>query len=274
MFALADYSQATQRALTSQALATAVPAAFAAAPDAERTTKHYTFISTAQVVSALLEAGFEPTRAQQTRTRRSGSVDHAKHMIRFSHTRDSLTLVDAIPELVLINSHDGTSAYTLRAGLYRPVCTNGLLAQIGDFGLIHVPHRGNIIDNVVQGALAITRGFADIGNVVDQMHATQLDERQRWDFAAHALSVRYHRLDHSAPITADQLLLPRRKADYGNTLWHTYNVVQENVLRGGLIGRTPKGRSTRTRSISAIREDVRLNADLWQQAMTLLRLQS
>ena len=271
MLVMPEYRQIDRRALSVDTLSQSVPAAFAEAADPLRTSKHYTFISTAQVVSALLEAGFEPTRAQQTRARNADASGHAKHMIRFSHTKESLTLVDAIPELVLINSHDGSSAYTLRAGLYRPVCTNGLLAQIGDFGIIQVPHRGNIVANVVEGALAITRGFADIGAVVEQMHGKQLDDRQRWDFAAEALSVRYHRLDHHQPITADQALLPRRNADFGNSLWTTYNIVQENLCRGGLTGQTAKGRATRTRSISAIREDVRINAQLWQLAMTLLR---
>jgi hypothetical protein len=271
MDAMPEYRNVDRRTLSLDTLTREAPAVFAETPDGTRTTKHYTFISTAQVVAALREAGFEPTRAQQTRVRNGGSTTHARHMLRFSHTRESLTLVDAIPELVLINSHDGTSAYTLRAGLYRPVCTNGLLAQIGDFGLIHVPHRGDIVANVVEGALAITRGFADIGAVVEQMHAKQLDERQRWDFAAQALSVRYHRLDHHAPITADQALLPRRHTDFGNSLWTTYNIVQENLCRGGVIGKTAKGRSTRTRAIRAIREDIRINAELWQHAMTLLR---
>ncbi len=71
--------------------------------------------------------------------------------------RESITLIDAVPEIVLINSHDGTSAYTLRAGLYRPICTNGMMVQLGEFGLIHVPHRGNVVADVVVGALAITR---------------------------------------------------------------------------------------------------------------------
>ena len=48
-------------------------------------------------------------------------------------------------------------------------------------------------------------------------------------------------------------------------------LVQENLCRGGLTGQTAKGRATRTRGISAIREDVRINAQLWQLAMTLLR---
>ena len=33
---------------------------------------------------------------------------------------------------------------------------------IGDFGLLHVPHRGNIIHNVVDNRFDIASGFNDI----------------------------------------------------------------------------------------------------------------
>lgn len=245
-----------------------MPAAFASAPDTLRTSQRYVFISTQQLVNALIEADFQPTAARQARA--GVSVAHARHMIRFTHVRESVTLVDAIPEIILINAHDGSSAYTLRAGLYRPVCTNGLMTQIGEFGLIHVPHRGNVIADVVDGALRIMRGFGEVGAIVKRMHRHQLDERQRWDLAAHALKLRYHLPDRHPPIAADALLLPRRPQDFGNSLWQTFNVIQENLLSGGIQGHTAQGRRTRTRGIRAIREDVRLNLALWQQAMSML----
>jgi hypothetical protein len=100
-----------RRALLPSALTQSVPAAFAETPDVTRTSRHYQFISTARVIDALLEAGFEPTRAQQTRSRSGSSPHHARHMIRFSYVKNALSLLDAIPELILINSHDATSAY-------------------------------------------------------------------------------------------------------------------------------------------------------------------
>ena len=257
-----------RRALLPSSLTQSVPAAFAETPDVTRTSRHYQFISTARVIEALLEAGFEPTRAQQTRSR--CSPDHARHMIRFSYVKNTLSLIDAVPELILINSHDATSAYTLRAGLFRPVCTNGLVSQIGDFGLLHVPHRGNVIHNVVDGALQIARGFNDITRVVERMAQRQLSDRERWDFAARALQIRYPNHEEHLPIFPDQLLEARRNADFGNTLWLTYNVVQENIVAGGLSGRSATGRSSRTRAIRAIREDIRINVGLWNHAMTLL----
>jgi hypothetical protein len=257
-----------RRALLPAALTQSVPAAFAETPDVNRTSRHYQFISTARVIDALLEAGFEPTRAQQTRSH--GSPNHARHMIRFSYIKSELSLIDAVPELILINSHDATSAYTLRAGLFRPVCTNGLCSQIGDFGLLHVPHRGNVIHNVVDGALQIARGFSDITCIVEQMAARTLDDRERRDFAAAALHVRYPHAEQHVPVLADQLLSARRDADFGNSLWLTYNVVQENLVAGGLHGRSASGRSSRTRAIRAIRYDIRINVGLWNHAMTLL----
>jgi hypothetical protein len=100
-----------RRALLPSALTQSVPAAFAETPDVTRTSRHYQFISTARVIDALLEAGFEPTRAQQARSRSGSSASHARHMIRFSYVKNALSLIDAVPELILINSHDATSAY-------------------------------------------------------------------------------------------------------------------------------------------------------------------
>jgi hypothetical protein len=158
----------------------------------------------------------------------------------------------------------------LRAGLFRPICTNGLVSQIGDFGLLHVPHRGNVIHNVVDAALSIAKGFNDITRVVQQMAQRQLSDGERRDFAARALEIRYLNHQTHLPVFPDQLLDARRNADFGNTLWLTYNVIQENLVAGGLQGRSASGRSSRTRAIRAIREDIRINVGLWNHAMTLL----
>jgi hypothetical protein len=241
------------------------PAAFATEPDRSRTGPGYAFISTRQLVEGLMQAGFEPTTARQTHAR-GERAGYARHLIRLRHVRESVTLVDAIPEIVLINSHDGTSSYQLRAGLFRPVCTNGLLTRIGDFGLIHLSHRGDVVANVVEGALALTRGFATVGALIERMAATQLDEHQRWEFAHQALGVRYQNGQH-IPIDAGRVLFPRRAQDQGSDLWRVFNVLQENLTRGGVAGVSATGRTTRSRAIRAIREDVRVNTALWQLAV-------
>ena len=263
------YSSAFAHPIPVDALAAQVPAAFSEHA-AHSTSPNYVFISTKELVSALLDAGFIATQARQAGVRLGANGAFARHMLTFQPQRESVTLVEAIPQIVLINSHDGRCSYQLRAGLYRPVCTNGLLTRLGDFGLIHVPHRGNVVRNVVDAALAITRDFSRVGEVIERMHDTMLSSEQRMHFARQALAVRYPGGQHQ-PFTADMLLSARREADKGDDLWRVFNVVQENAIRGGISGRSLKGRATQSRAIRAIREDVRINNDLWQLAMSMIR---
>lgn len=251
------------------ALVSQVPAAFSEHA-AQHTSPNYVFISTKELVSALLDAGFFATHARQARSRRDSTGAFARHMLCFQPRREVVTLVDAIPQIVLINSHDGCCSYQLRAGLYRPVCTNGLLTRVGDFGLIHVPHRGNVVRNVVDAALAITRDFSRVGEVVEQMHRTTLSFDERLGFAEQALVIRFPEGQHR-PFPAEGLLAHRRSADDAPDLWHVFNVVQENLLRGGIAGMSAGGRATRTRGIRAIRQDVKINNDLWQLALSLIK---
>lgn len=261
-------SSAYLPAIPAEHLEARVPAAFATHPYGDVSTQ-YKFISTAQLVGALIEAGFEPVSARQTRSRIPGRMNYAKHMIRFQSTRAAIEVGDAVPEIVLINAHDATSPYQVRAGLYRGLCSNGLIARIGDFGFINVPHRGNIIANVVEAAMTIMRGFDEIVDVVEQMRQTILSAAAQREFAGAAAGMRYQ--DRPIPYDTRLLLEARRSADAGDDVWRVYNVVQENLIRGAIQGKTASGRATKTRSINAIREDVRINTELWQLAMNLLR---
>lgn len=244
------------------------PAAFASTPFST-TSPNYRFISTAQIVLTLLEAGFEAVAAQQSNSRGERS-NYARHLLRFRSRSLPQKFGDVVPQIVLINSHDGSSAYQLRAGLYRTLCMNGLLARVGDFGVIQVPHRGNIIANIVEAALQIANGFPAINDVIDLMQAATLTEPQRLRFAEQAFEIRFQRSVVKPAFAPGRLLEARREFDKGNDLWRVYNTVQENTLRGGVAYANPRGRSTRTRGIRAIREDVRINAALWGMAMTTL----
>jgi hypothetical protein len=262
------YGHAFAHAISFEQLAQQVPAAFSEHA-ADTTGPSYVFISTKTLIDALHDAGFVATQARQAVSRCTHRA-YARHLLRFQPRRQAVTLVDAIPQVVLINSHDGRSAYQLRAGLFRPICTNGLLTRLGDFGLIHVAHRGNVVEHVVEAALTLTRNFSEVGTVVERMHARALSLDERIAFAQDAIVARYRGPQQHQPFDATALLQVRRSQDAGDDLWHVFNVVQENVLRGGLSGRSASGRPMRSRAIRAIQEDVRLNNDLWQLALARL----
>ena len=256
------YAHLSDRSLALEDLRRSAPAVFAEQASA-RTGRTYTFIPTGRVVAGLMDAGFVPVSARQTRSR--GGVEHARHIVRLRRRFETVQLRDAVPEIVLLNSHDGTSAYQLRAGLFRLVCLNGLLVSMGTLATIRVPHRGDVVDDVVTGALTLSERFGEVGRYVEAMERRVLDDEERHAFARAALALRFDAGVRAGLSSADALQ-PRRAEDGGSDLWRTYNVLQENVLRGGLVRRLPNGRISRTRKITAIREDVRLNAGLWELA--------
>ncbi len=260
----ATYGTAFEAALSPETLREKVPAVYAPAAH-ERTSKTYTFISTERVLKGLQQAGFVPVEARQTATRVKSPL-HARHLIRLRRRLETVHLREAVPEIWFLNSHDGTSAYQLRVGLYRACCTNGMVVSVGTFPIWRVAHRGNVLDDVVRAALEMSERFEVLALEVERMERTRLDEAQRLQFATDALALRFAKDPHGA-VSPAQVLQPRRPEDAGNDLWHTLNVVQEGILRGGLLRRTAANRMLRTRRITAIKEDVRLNAGLWDLAM-------
>lgn len=203
------------------------PAALSLTRHPLRTSDRYTLIPTSDVVRCLEQEGFELMSARQTRARSSEGAITGKHMLCFRLPGDigrPREVDDLIPQVVLVNSHDGTSAYWLRAGIYRLACKNGLLVPMGDFGLIHVPHRGPVIELVTSGALAIARSFARVYETIDRMKSWKLTAKERMDFADLALRARWP--DVAPPVPAARLLEPRRIQDTDGSLWVTYNMLQ------------------------------------------------
>ena len=260
----AAYGSAFAQSLSAETLQHTAPAVFA--PSAhERLTAAYTFVPTGRVLDALAEVGFFPVEARQARTRTASPL-HARHLIRLRRRLEVVALKEAVPELLLLNSHDGTSAYQLRVGLYRAVCTNGLVVSVGVMPAWRVLHRGDVVDEVVRGALELSERFGILATQVERMERTILDEGQRLAFATEALALRFPN-DRPGAVTPADLLRPLRSEDVGDDLWHVLNVVQASVLQGGLLRRSARNRLTHTRRITAIQAGLRLNSALWDLAV-------
>ncbi|KWF83368.1 hypothetical protein WL94_23310 [Burkholderia cepacia] len=241
------------------------PSIFAADKHDSRSDR-YTYIPTIEILTKLREEGFQPFMVCQTRVRDNRKREHAKHMLRLRHATQ-VTQSDS-PEIILLNSHDGSSSYQMLGGYFRFVCANGLV--LGDTTHdVRVPHKGNVVDDVVAGAYDVLDGFDLIREVKDGMAEVQLDEHEQHAFARAALAYRYDTTTAPAPITEQQVLRPRRTDDTGNDLWTTFNRVQESLVRGGQVGRTAAGRRTRTREVTGIDQDIKLNRALWVLADAL-----
>ena len=247
------------------------PSIFAEAPHESRS-QRYAYIPTATVLTELRKEGFQPFMVTQTRTRHEDRRDYTKHMIRLRHA-SQINVRGEANEIILLNSHDGTSSYQMLAGMFRFVCSNGLVCgdTVAD---VRVPHKGDVAGQVIEGAYQVLHGFDRALESRESMQAITLDEGEAEVFARAALSLKYDDPDKPAPITESQILMPRRFDDRRPDLWMTFNRIQENLTKGGLSGRSANGRRQQTRPVQGIDSDVRLNRALWLLADGLRQLKA
>lgn len=254
------------RALTNDELEKYVPSVFSGDKHNSRS-ERYTYIPTITLLNKLREEGFEPFFACQTRVRNIDKQEHTKHMLRLRR-RDTITGTE-VPEIILLNSHDGSSSYQMIPGMFRFVCMNGMVC--GDtFGEIRVPHKGDIVGQVIEGAFEVLKTFDDIGDNMAEMKTINLNPAEQLLFAAAALDYKYG--EERQPVTASQILEPRRFEDRKSDIWTTFNRVQENLIKGRLPGITAQGKRTRTRPVTGIDGDVKLNRALWKLAEEMAKI--
>ena len=254
--------------LSDEQIRRVAPSIFAEAPHDSRS-ERYAYIPTAAVLTKLRGNGFEPFMVAQTRVRSEDRREFTKHMLRLRHA--SQTADKEAYEVILLNSHDGTSSYQMMSGLFRFVCKNGMVC--GDLvEEVRIPHKGNVADSVVEGAFAVLDGADLVREVRDDMRALTLNEGEEQAFAHAALQLRYDPEAGAAPVTERDILRARRMDDTGDDLWSTFNRVQENMLKGGLNGRARNGRRTTTRAVTGIDQGVKLNRALFVLAQEMKRL--
>jgi len=224
----------------------------------ESRSSRYTYIPTINVLDGLRKEGFQPFFVAQSRSRIEGKSEFTKHMLRLRHANEIET--SEANEIILINSHDGTSSYQMLAGCFRFVCQNGMIT--GDIiEDVRIRHKGDIVNNVIDAAYTVVNDFDLVHESIDGMKSTLLLPEEQEIFASAALSLKYD--ENEAPITPNQLLQTRRIADRNPDLWSNFNRVQENIIRGGLRGRTASGNRTTTREVKSIDNNVKLNKALW-----------
>ena len=244
----------------------------------------YTLLNTAEISRQLWPLGWLPVSARESRTMDVSNVGYAKHIIRFAH-KDFGQNGERV-ELVLIGSHNRSAAFQFMAGIFRKICDNGLICQTSDIGAFKVRHIGDIEEQVNTAVNGIANVASQLSQKVTALKEITLVPEEQRLLAKTAHSYVYQD-PQSAPIPPSSLLKPRRSNDtFGGTfyqkgaarpkedLWTTFNVIQENVMKGGLRGQNKSGKRTKTRQIKSIDKDVRLNTALWAMAEEMAELKS
>jgi hypothetical protein len=261
------------RAMTNDDLMTKAPAVGASMPIADVSDK-YSFIRTLDVVDLLRDQGWFPVSARQAHVRKQERDGFQKHLIRF--TREGFYTGQERVDMVLHNSHDRGCAFKLSAAIWRKICGNGLMVASDLYNFSH-RHVGFDPDALLESATTIAESATEIAGSVDEFKCIDMTQGERGVYAMAAHSLLYDEPE-KAPIKPVKLLHERRYDDKGNDLWTTFNVVQENVMKGGLHGakRGSNGRMRRqkTRPVKSIDRDVKLNKALWILTEEMARLKA
>lgn len=245
------------------------PSIFATAPY-HKTSNKYAFIPTIEVIDALGKHGFTPAKVSENRTRIADKAGYARHLVRFRNSDVIPQRGDLIPEIVLTNSHDGSSAFQISAGLYRLVCSNGLTVG-NDQMTVRQRHSGHI-DDIIEGVFSVIDEMPTVLETAKTWQDIRLTEAQRIAFARAALPLRWGVGENEHyPVNPSHLLTPRRAADTGTDLWTTFNVVQERIIKGGVRAKGIDGHRRASKAVNSVNEDQRLNKALWTLASELAK---
>ncbi|PYD79763.1 hypothetical protein CFR80_14805 [Komagataeibacter oboediens] len=247
----------------------------------ESRSERYTYIPTIDVVNGLRAEGFMPVHVSQGRSRIPGKANFTKHLIRFRRQGQGPTythLGELFPELILMNSHDGTSAYKIMAGMMRLRCFNGMIVLDKNLEEVRVPHKGNVTEKVIEGSYRVMDASQEALRVADHWSGVSLsrDEQMVLAEATHMLRFDEDNTTGQA-IQPKQFLAPWRKEDRGDDLWHVANRLQENTMKGGLHGfrwdeKARRHRRVTTREVKSVETDVKVNRAIWHLSQRMAEL--
>jgi len=227
--------------------------------------KGYVQLNTFQIMEKLAENGWKPVHIKGTNTLDKNPF--AFHTVRFTHdSLPELKSKEGHIELILNNSHNGKVKFKFGLGVYRLVCSNGLISGT-EFDSFQTRHIGINPDEVMEAVYRIVDESNHLVSKVEEMKNTSLKQTQIIQLAKDGIQLKFNNPDHIDPALVIQ---PRRPYDKGTDLWTTFNVIQENLVKGGLQYQTPSGRSQTTKPIIGAHMDYLFNTNLWKKAASLI----
>ena len=268
-------------ALSNDQIMATAPSVFATAPHHE-VSDRYGFMPTIKVVNALRNEGWMPVDATQKNVRDASKRDLTTHLLRFRRIDNDIQVGDSVVEILLKNAHDRSSAFVLHAGIFRMACANGIVIADSTFNKLSVRHGKNVVNDIIEGSCEVINEVPAICETVESMQATELTGEERAIFANTAYNFAHGERDEdiltSQENIINQVLRPKRREDTGHDLWSTFNVIQENIIKGGVrsakIGANGRVRRSTKRAVGNIDKNIKLNKAIFEMATQMQALKA
>jgi hypothetical protein len=249
------------------------PVVFATEPTNKGVSDKYLHVNTETVMDDLAKLGWLPVTASQRRTkpRKDGSPTiRSKHMISFQNPDLMIKGKngdDAFPRIIVTNSHDGLCSFQFRIGIYRLVCSNGLVVADEEFSAFSIKHKGYTFEEL---KTVVAQAVADLPNKVEVLNKMQVrmltaDEQRQLAVDAMALRATNPNAEYTDACIED-VLAATRKEDEGDSLWLVFNRIQESIINGGYSAALRGSKVRKVKKIKSFERDLQVNQDLFKLA--------
>lgn len=212
--------------------------------NADTVSSRYKHIQTSDVVDALTAQGFRVANQQGRRDL------HSKHGLLLVNREIGFldnTFSENHATVSLFNSHDGKSAVTLVSGFYRQVCSNGLISGNANEWL-KIRHSQKGFDLIGSTVEQLPNKIAAFRDLIVKLQNTYFTTEQINELA----QLVFDNVSQVRPIRDPQSLLAQRRVQDSACDGYTLlNVMQENVVKGGMLSNNSNRR---------LRSVVRLNS--------------
>ena len=266
--------------MTKEQLKEACPLAFAQAPTNPDVSKKYLFVNTETIVDDLDKLGWKPVQAAQ-RSSRGKSTIFSKHMVAFQNPDIMIKGKDgddSFPRIIMTNSHDGMQAFKFSVGIYRLVCSNGLVVADEEFSDFKIKHKGYSFSELRDVVRQAVEDLPNKVQIMNDMKSKILTQEEKNKLALDAMLIRANITPGSEKAkefnydaeTIEDILDPKRDEDKGDDLWRVFNVVQEKITQGDFHAALTGAKVRKVRKIKSFEKDLKVNKELFKLATNLI----
>ena len=191
------------------------PALFTEEPHFETSDKYH-FLSTIDLINEIKSLNWYPTSVEQSSVKDEDKEGYQRHLVRFRHFDDLLNPKENAVELLLFNSHDRSTAFSISAGIYRFVCSNGLVIAESVFESYKIKHIGDRYNDVQNAINNITAFKPQLEQKINKFESITLSQAEKESFARSSIPLRFEK---HLQIDYKDLLVPHRDEDNNDDLY-------------------------------------------------------
>ena len=275
-----NFNKGLDSYLTKDQLRKICPVAFKDAPTNPDVTDRYLFVNTETIIDDLDKLGWMPVTAAMRKNRGKDTI-FSKHMVSFQNPNIKITSKDgddAFPRIIMTNSHDGLQAFKFSVGIFRLVCSNGLVVADEKFSEFKIRHKGYTFAELRDVVAQAVKDLPNKVEVLNKMRNKILTQDEKQKLALDALLIRAGITPDSDKAkefeydqeTIQDILEPKRKEDKGDDLWKTFNVIQEKITQGEFHAALKGAKVRKVRKIKSFEKDLQVNKELFKLATALV----